>query len=70
MIINRSGVTIRMSVKNIKVQGRATQGVRLIRLNDSDEIAAVAKINEQPEANMGGEEGGEDDGQGDIFNKE
>jgi DNA gyrase subunit A len=71
MIINKSGVTIRMSVKNIKSQGRNTQGVRLIKLNDGDEIAAVAKINEQPEANMGGEEGGEGgNDQGDIFKEE
>jgi len=71
MIINRSGVSIRMAVKDIKVQGRNTQGVRLIKLNDTDEIAAVAKINEQPEANMGdgsGEDGNTPaDDQGQIF---
>ncbi len=44
MIINRSGVTIRINVKDISVLGRATQGVRLIRLQDEDEIAAVAKV--------------------------
>lgn len=46
MIINRSGLTIRMSVEDLRVMGRATQGVRLIRLNEEDEIAAVAKIAE------------------------
>jgi DNA gyrase subunit A len=65
MIINKSGVTIRMAVKDIKVQGRNTQGVRLIKLNDTDEIAAVAKINEQPEVSGGDE--GEGDDQGDMF---
>lgn len=44
MIINKSGVTIRMSVKDLRVMGRATQGVRLIRIDDGDEIAAVAKV--------------------------
>jgi DNA gyrase subunit A len=39
-----SGVTIRTSVKSIRAAGRATQGVRLIKLNPKDEIAAVAKI--------------------------
>ncbi len=44
MIINKSGIIIRLSVKNIRVMGRATQGVRLIRLDESDEIASVAKV--------------------------
>jgi len=44
MIINTSGITIRMSVSDMRVMGRATQGVRLIKLGESDEIAAVAKI--------------------------
>lgn len=47
MIINKSGITIRMSVEEIKTTGRATQGVKLIRLGKDDEIAAVAKITEQ-----------------------
>lgn len=46
MIINKSGITIRMNVKDLRVMGRATQGVRLIRLNDEDEIASVAKVEE------------------------
>lgn len=44
MIINKSGITIRMSTDRISVQGRNTQGVRLINLNEGDEIAGVAKI--------------------------
>ena len=46
MIINKSGITIRMPVKDLRVMGRATQGVRLIRLDDEDEIASVAKVEE------------------------
>ncbi len=44
MIINRSGLTIRLSVASLRVMGRATQGVRLINLRDNDTIAAVAKV--------------------------
>jgi len=44
MIINRSGLAIRMSVENLRVMGRATQGVRLINLKGNDAIAAVAKV--------------------------
>ncbi len=44
MIINKSGIAIRMSVDDIRVMGRATQGVKVIKLNDSDEISAVEKI--------------------------
>jgi DNA gyrase subunit A len=44
MIINRSGITIRIAVKNLRIMGRATQGVKLIRLNDSDKISSVEKI--------------------------
>lgn len=44
MIINKSGVTIRMSIGELRIMGRATQGVRLIRLDDDDEIASVAKV--------------------------
>jgi DNA gyrase subunit A len=44
MIINKSGITIRMEVSDLRVMGRATQGVRLIRLNENDEISSVAKI--------------------------
>ena len=44
MIINRSGIAIRMVVESLRVMGRATQGVRLINLRDDDTIAAVAKV--------------------------
>ncbi len=44
MIINKSGITIRMHVADIRSQGRATQGVKLINLKGSDQIAAVAKV--------------------------
>ncbi|MGO3708374.1 MAG: DNA gyrase subunit A [Mesonia hippocampi] len=44
MIINKSGIAIRISVEDLRVMGRATQGVRLINLRDDDTIAAVAKI--------------------------
>lgn len=44
MIINKSGITIRMNVNELRVMGRATQGVRLIRLDDDDAIASVAKV--------------------------
>lgn len=44
MIINRSGITIRMNVSDLRVMGRATQGVKLIRLNEDDEISSIAKV--------------------------
>ncbi|MBS1936848.1 MAG: DNA gyrase subunit A [Bacteroidetes bacterium] len=44
MIINRSGLTIRMDLSEMRVLGRATQGVRLIELGKNDEIAAVARV--------------------------
>ena len=44
MIINRSGIAIRMEVESLRVMGRATQGVRLINLRNDDTIAAVAKV--------------------------
>ncbi len=44
MIINRSGLIIRLSVEDLRVMGRATQGVRLINLKDGDSIASVAKV--------------------------
>ncbi|MCK5029419.1 MAG: DNA gyrase subunit A [Bacteroidales bacterium] len=44
MIINRSGITIRMAVANLRVTGRATQGVKLINLRKDDSIAAVTQV--------------------------
>ena len=44
MIINKSGIAIRMEVNDLRVMGRATQGVKLINLKENDSIAAVAKV--------------------------
>ena len=44
MIINKSGIAIRLEVKDLRVMGRATQGVKLINLKNNDSIAAVAKV--------------------------
>ena len=49
MIINRSGLTIRMAVADIRVAGRATQGVRLINIKDGDAIAAVSAVSKNDE---------------------
>ena len=49
MIINKSGITIRLSVASLRVIGRATQGVRLIDLHKNDEIAAIAKVDAEEE---------------------
>ena len=51
MITCKSGVTIRMKVSDISEQGRATQGVKLIRLDEGDEIAAITKLDDQGEEN-------------------
>jgi len=47
MITCKSGVTIRMPVSGISEQGRATQGVKLIRLDEGDEIAAITNLDDQ-----------------------
>jgi DNA gyrase subunit A len=65
MISCKSGVTIRMGVSSISAQGRATQGVKLIRLDDGDEIAAITKLDihvgQEPQAiNLPGEVGNPD----------
>ncbi len=52
MIINRSGITIRLNVSDIRVIGRATQGVKLIKLNETDQISSVAKIDMDNEEEM------------------
>ena len=51
MIINKSGITIRMAVEDLRVMGRATQGVKLINIKDSDSIAAVAKVMHEEDNN-------------------
>ena len=50
MIINKSGIAIRMSVEKLRVMGRATQGVKLINLKGEDTIAAVAKVIKEEES--------------------
>ena len=52
MIINRSGVIIRIAVADLRVMGRATQGVRLINLRKNDSIAAVAKVSVEEEGDL------------------
>tara|TARA_R100000935_G_scaffold8302_1_gene17303 strand:+ start:16972 stop:19539 length:2568 start_codon:yes stop_codon:yes gene_type:complete len=49
MIINKSGIAIRMAVEDLRVMGRATQGVRLIKVREDDSIAAVAKVMNEDE---------------------
>ncbi|WP_297513608.1 DNA gyrase subunit A [Flavobacterium sp.] len=50
MIINKSGLTIRMMVSDLRVMGRATQGVRLINIKNNDSIAAVTKVMREEES--------------------
>jgi DNA gyrase subunit A len=52
MIINKSGITIRVSVSDIRVAGRATQGVKVISLRDGDSIAAVCSVERREEDEM------------------
>jgi len=66
VITCRSGITIRMSVENIREAGRATQGVKLINLDDGDEIAAIARIEEQEVTDVEEENGEESAGVIDI----
>ncbi|MDG1277890.1 MAG: DNA gyrase subunit A [Algoriphagus sp.] len=56
MIINKSGITIRMAVDTLRVMGRATQGVRLIKIGENDEISSVAKISKEEEEEVIDEE--------------
>lgn len=55
MIINRSGITIRLEVNTLRVMGRNTQGVKLINLRNEDTIAAVAKVSASKEEEEMGE---------------
>ncbi len=52
MIINRSGIIIRMAVTDMRVMGRATQGVRLINLREGDAIASVARVEVEDESSV------------------
>jgi len=60
MIINKSGITIRMEVKDLRVMGRATQGVRLINIKENDAIASVAKVVHEEDSEIDNEEIGTD----------
>ena len=66
MIINKSGVTIRLAVEKLRVMGRATQGVKLINLKKDDIIASVAKIVHEDEEVIEGEENPENENGTDI----
>lgn len=57
MIINKSGLTIRMAIEDLRVMGRATQGVKLINLKGSDSIAAVTKVMKEEEEELLDEDG-------------
>jgi DNA gyrase subunit A len=58
MIINKSGIAIRLPLDQLRVMGRATQGVRLIKMREGDEIASVAKVKrDDEEEEIEGEEG-------------
>ncbi len=52
MIMTRGGITIRIAVQDLRVLGRATQGVRLIKLGDDDDIASVAKVEHEKEEEL------------------
>ncbi|MDA8980325.1 DNA gyrase subunit A [Chitinophagales bacterium] len=56
MIINKSGIAIRMEIENLRVMGRATQGVKLITLKDKDSIAAISVIKEGKQQRLEDEE--------------
>ena len=66
MIINKSGVAIRLAVENLRVMGRATQGVRLINLKGNDSIAAVAKVMREDEEEVDGTEEQTEEGAADV----
>jgi DNA gyrase subunit A len=67
MIINKSGLTIRMAVEDLRVMGRATQGVKLINIKGNDSIAAVTKVMKDDEEELKIEDGEE---QGDSTDEE
>lgn len=67
MIINKSGIAIRMSVDDLRVMGRATQGVRLIKVREDDAIAAVAKtMKDDAEVENGNSENGNSENGTDV----
>jgi DNA gyrase subunit A len=73
MIINKSGITIRLKVTDVRVMGRATQGVRLINLTKkNDQIASVCKVLSQPddEEELEGEENPQESGDENNINEQ
>ena len=60
MIINKSGIAIRMRVTDMRVMGRATQGVRVINLKEGDSIASVTKVQGYENGDENGGEGGQE----------
>ncbi|PQJ74742.1 DNA gyrase subunit A [Polaribacter gangjinensis] len=69
MIINKSGLTIRMAVEDLRVMGRATQGVRLINIKEDDAIAAVARVVHEDENETQAESDSEIENGTDIENE-
>jgi DNA gyrase subunit A len=65
MIINRTGIAIRLGLDAVRIMGRATQGVRLIKMKDTDVIASVAKVTRQED-----EEEEDENAEGDINTEE
>ncbi len=65
MIINKSGIAIRMAVESLRTMGRATQGVKLINLKGNDSIAAVAKVMKEDEEELEAIEGLDSEGEAD-----
>ena len=73
MIINKSGITIRLKVADVRIMGRATQGVRLINLEKrNDEIGSVCKVTSETEEDIIAEEDSDasEKTQNDIVNNE
>jgi DNA gyrase subunit A len=67
MIINKSGITIRLRMSDLRIIGRATQGVRLLKISAGDEISSVAKVaSDEKEAEALDGEAGGPDGAGDV----
>ena len=74
MIVNKSGIMLRMAAADLRQQGRATQGVRLINLRNNDEIASVTRVMPEDEVNLdefedgyeGGADGANDTANNDI----
>jgi len=56
MIINTSGIAIRLDIKPLRIMGRATQGVRLVRLRENDTIAAVATFPKLKDSKLAAQE--------------